>query len=158
MSYLPLETFPKAWIFRRQDPKIQEDDLQHIRPLEQGRAASIWRDYVSAEADHPDQFGEQLWCRQASHIQEVCLWESIWDSEGADMPEPLLLFLERWDDTTTVYFCYDNEQVVETSWGVFKRSWKNFLFFDNGPMLLGKKKKQAIQFFSNGQCHLLLRP
>jgi len=40
---------------------------------------------------------------------------------------------------------------------VFKRTWKAFLFLDNGPILVGKKKKQALQFHSNGWVNLLLR-
>jgi hypothetical protein len=40
--------------------------------------------------------------------------------------------------------------VIETTWDVFKRTWKNFLFMDDGPLLIGKKRDQVVQFMSNG--------
>ncbi|MBQ0729054.1 MAG: DUF2947 family protein, partial [Oleispira antarctica] len=53
-------------------------------------------------------------------------------------------------DNTNVLFFYDSDRVIETSWKVFKLSWKNFLFFDDGPILMGKKRKQVVQFLQNG--------
>ena len=157
MSSFPINSFAKAWIFKRQDLKISDQDMQQLLPLSEDRAAAIWRDYVSEHCVHPDLLGELDWPKSETSLVEVVNWESRWDSEQTELPESALTHLENWSDETRVYFCYNNEQVIETEWSVFRRCWKNFLFLDNGPLLLGKKKKQAIQFFSTGNCHLLLR-
>ena len=63
-----------------------------------------------------------------------------------------------WEQNTVVYVCYDSENVIETTWGVFQRAWKNFLFMDDGTLIIGRKRKQVAQFFDNGQMRIGLKP
>ena len=79
--------------------------------------------------------------------------ERIWDSEEASLPQGILEHL-HWDQNTVVYYCSTHQNVIETTWAVFKRCWKNFLFMDDGVILIGKKRKDAVQFLSNGQFKL----
>jgi hypothetical protein len=60
----------------------------------------------------------------------------------------------QWPDETTVYFCYEKYQIIETRWDVFVRNWKCFLFFDDGPILISPKQKQAVMFEQSGQYKL----
>ena len=89
--------------------------------------------------------------------QEKASWQEAWDSDENTLPELILSHLD-WDDNTNVLFFYDADRVVETTWKVFKAAWKNFLFFDDGPILLGKKRKQAVQFLQIGDFAVGLRP
>ncbi|MGR0278910.1 DUF2947 family protein [Marinomonas dokdonensis] len=157
MSYRPLEEFSKYWIFKRDDPKIDTDDLAAIRLLSEAKAANIWRDYISDGQIHPDHLTEQDWVKSDTALQAKLDWEKRWDSDRLELPEESLEHFSAWGEDTLVYFCCHNELVFELPWGVFKRSWKAFLFMDNGPILVGRKKKQAAQFYSNGWMHLLLR-
>lgn len=157
--YQPLESFSKSWIFKRNDPKVEKEDLEKIHLLSEQRAGQIWRDYISSDQLHPDHFTDQDWlASESSKATSIkAQWEKAWDSEQAELPEELLAHFANWGEDTTVFFCCHNELVFELSWGVFKRTWKAFLFLDNGPVLVGKKKKQAAQFHSNGWVNLLLR-
>ncbi|WP_369921853.1 DUF2947 family protein [Marinomonas polaris] len=157
--YQSLEQFSKSWIFKRNDPKVEPEDLQEIRLLSEQRAGQIWRDYISDEQIHPDHFSDREWLKKASTQAPdgKLQWEKAWDSEQASLPEGILAHFSAWGDDTTVFFCCHNELVFELPWGVFKRTWKAFLFLDNGPLLVGKKKKQAVQFHSNGWVNLLFR-
>lgn len=157
MPYQELDSFEKAWIFKRKDPLICAEDLKEIQPLDIPSANQVWRDYISADQLHPDHLTAQDWPKSEAAKHGTVHWESRWDSDDVNLPESILQHVEHWQDETRVYFCYHSEQVVETSFSVFSRAWKNFLFFDNGPILVAKKKKQAIQFFSTGECHLLKR-
>ena len=65
------------------------------------------------------------------------------------LPELLQAFSD-WNDNTVVYFCYDINNVVQTTWRTFKQSWKNFLFYDDEPIMLAKKRMQVARFHSNG--------
>jgi len=157
--YQPLECFTKSWIFKRNDPKIESEDLENIRLFSEQRAGQIWRDYISDEQIHPDHFTDYDWMKKVSAQapNPKVQWEKIWDSEQSSLPDELVEHFAPWGDDTLVYFCCNNELVFELTWGVFKRSWKAFLFLDNGPVLVGKKKKQAAQFHSNGWVNLLFR-
>lgn len=155
--YQSLESFNKYWIFKRQDPLVHPGDLQKIQWLSESAAANIWRDYVSSAQIHPDHLTENDWPANEASQQGVIAWESAWESDDNSLPLECLEHLDSWGEETKVYFCNHNEQVFETTWGVFQRSWKAFLFMDNGPILLGRKKKQAVQFFPNGKATLLLR-
>jgi hypothetical protein len=149
MSYLPLEQLKNAWVFRHKSLPISAKDSTKIKPMSAARANVLWDNFISRRVDHPDFFAQgdwpfdpQIWLGQDN-------WESVWDSEAAALPE---LFDEHinWDGNTVIYFCSDRHNVIETTWGVFQRCWKNFLFMDDGPLLLGKKRKEVVQFLSNG--------
>ena len=74
-----------------------------------------------------------------------------------DLPELILEHI-NWDNNTVVYFCTARNNVIETTWMVFKRCWKNFLFMDDGSLLIGKKRKEVVQFLSNGTCKVGNKP
>lgn len=155
MAYQSLDSFSKSWIFKREDPKVEPEDLAQIHWLDETRAASVWRDYISEAHIHPDHFDESDWAKQG--VLGQVKWESVWESDEADLPELLLEHVAPWGEDTLVFFCCHNELVFEMTWSVFKRTWKAFLFLDNGPVLVAKKKKQAIQFHSTGNASLLSR-
>jgi hypothetical protein len=149
MKYLKLEDFDRAWIFRHKDLPLTDELKAAIKPYTEAVSNQLWSQYISQQAGHPSQFGTGDWPARNSAWQEKASWQDAWDSENNTMPELILEHLD-WDDNTNVLFFYDSDRVVETSWKVFKQSWKNFLFFDDGPILLGKKRKQAVQFLQSG--------
>ncbi|TBR44978.1 DUF2947 family protein [Marinomonas agarivorans] len=157
MNYQALDTFAKAWAFKRQDLLIEAVDLRMIRPLAEDSANQIWRDYISGNQLHPDHLSQEDWLKKEEAYVGKELWEPSWDSDIETLPDAISQHLVNWSDSTKVYFCYHSDHVIETTYSVFKKHWKNFLFFDNGPILVARKKKQAVQFFSEGDCYLLQR-
>ncbi len=59
----------------------------------------------------------------------------IKETDEPEMPEEILNFID-WQDDVTVYFCYEKYNFLKLSGQVFKKHWKNFLFYDDGPILL----------------------
>ncbi|MDP2562306.1 DUF2947 domain-containing protein [Psychrobium sp. 1_MG-2023] len=149
MSYTPLDQHKKAWIFRQHSLPISEEDKAKIKPMEAQRATVFWNTFISKQVDHPDFFKKGDWPFNPNTWFEQGKWEPTWDSDESDLPELILEHL-TWPNNTVVYFCNDRQHVIETTWEVFKRCWKNFLFMDDGPLLVGKKRDQAVQFMSNG--------
>lgn len=149
MSYLPLEQYKRAWIFRHKDLPIFDDDLAQIKPLSEARAEQVWSQQISTHCNHPNLFSTDDWVTKANTWLETDNWQQRWESDQAALPECLLTHLQ-WDDATVVWFCYSSEHVIETTWAVFRRHWKNFLFFDDGPILIGRKRKQVAQFQQTG--------
>ncbi len=158
MNHVPLEEYNKAWIFRHRDLPIPEEDMVQIKPLTESRAEQIWAEHISRGCSHPEHFAEDDWAADEKRWGVKEFWQSAWDSASPEMPLPLIEVLGEWDEHITVYFCYQSNHIIETKWGVFRRHWKNFLFFDNGPVLLGRKRKQVAQFFDNGTFRIGERP
>ncbi|WP_366931801.1 DUF2947 family protein [Moritella sp.] len=69
--------------------------------------------------------------------------------DSHELPEEVLAHL-TWDDNSKVYFCYERFNMIETNWGTFKRNWKNFLFYDDGALLISAKRKETLSFKENG--------
>lgn len=149
MSYIPLEQLKNAWIFKHKSLPISESDLTKIKPMAKDRANVVWDTFISRQVDHPDFFKKGDWPFDKSNWQEQGKWEGIWDSNEENLPELINTHI-AWDNNTVVYYCSARDNVIETTWAIFKRCWKNFLFMDDGPILIGKKRQQVVQFTSNG--------
>jgi hypothetical protein len=149
MSYTPLEQLKNAWIFKHKSLPISEKDLSKIKPMIKDRANVLWDTFISRQVDHPDLFKKGDWSFDQSNWQDQGKWEGIWDSNEENLPE-LITTSILWDNNTVVYYCSNRDNVIETTWAVFKRCWKNFLFMDDGCILIGKKRKESVQFNSNG--------
>jgi len=149
MSYTPLEQLKNAWIFKHKSLPISETNLAKIKPMAKDRANVLWDTFISRQVDHPDFFKKGDWPFDKSNWQEQGKWEGIWDSNEDNLPELISTHIV-WDNNTVVYYCSNRDNVIETTWSVFKSCWKNFLFMDDGPILIGKKRSQVIQFTSNG--------
>lgn len=157
MKYLKLAEFDRAWIFRHKDLPLPDATKEAIKPYTEAVSNQLWNQYISQHAGHPSQFGSGDWPSQKGVWLESANWQDAWDNDENTLPGLILNHLD-WDDNTNVLFFYDADRVVETSWKVFKESWKNFLFFDDGPILLGKKRKQAVQFLQSGEFTIGHRP
>ena len=157
MSYIPLDQLRNAWIFKHKSLPISETDLVKIKPMNKERANVLWDTFISRQVDHPDFFKKGDWPADKSNWQEQGKWEGIWDSNEEALPELVSEHLD-WDSNTVVYYCSHRDNVIETTWAVFKRCWKNFLFMDDGAILIGKKRKQTVQFTSNGYFNIGSKP
>ncbi|MCL1125054.1 DUF2947 domain-containing protein [Shewanella surugensis] len=149
-TYIPLEQYPRKWIFNHKDLPVSEKDKGHIHPLTQKSAMLVWNKWISNKSSRSEQFDNGDWAAKQDAWKNMDHWQSAWDSEAAELPELLTHFID-WPDNAIVYFCYDKYQVIETTWEVFVRNWKCFLFFDDGPLLISPKQKQAVLFHQNGQ-------
>lgn len=157
MSYIPLEQLKNAWVFKHKSLPISPSDLTKIKPMSAERSVTVWDTFISKQIDHPDFFKKGDWPENANTWNDQGKWESLWDSDDESLPE-LITDHIAWDNNTVVYFCVSRKMVIETTWAVFKRCWKNFLFMDDGPILIGKKRKETVQFFANGSFKVGIKP
>jgi len=157
MSHIPLEQLKNAWIFKHKSLPISEADLTKIKPMAKERANVLWDTFISRQVDHPDFFKKGDWPFDKSNWQEQGKWEGIWDSNEEGLPELISEHI-AWDNSTIVYYCSNRDNIIETTWSIFTRCWKNFLFMDDGPILIGKKRSQVVQFTSNGSFKIGEKP
>ena len=157
MNYTEFDSYARKWIFTHASMPVVEADLVKIKPFTQARSAQLWSEHVSNQSSDADHFEKGDWAFDDKIWSETIDWQKAWDSDEPELPAELLTEI-KWEDNTTVFFCYEKYNIIETQWGVFKRNWKNFLFFDDGPLLLGRKQKQVVWFQSNGTFQLATRP
>ncbi|MFV0448808.1 MAG: DUF2947 domain-containing protein [Vibrio sp.] len=153
MSYIPLEHYQRKWIFTHQSMPVAEEDLVQIKPMSQTRAAQYWKENLSSQSPDAERFSSQDWPSKAGSWCNEIDWMAEWESDDQSLPQAVLEHID-WQDDVTVYFCYEKYNVIETKWSVFKRHWKNFLFYDDGPILLGRRRKEALWFKTNGKVKL----
>ncbi len=149
MKYIPLADYKHAWIFRHAEMTVPADDMAHIKPMTPVAANDLWRNNISKQGINPDEFGSNDWPLNPDIWHTEGEWQTLWEGDEPELPEALPTTLD-WAPETTVYYCVDNETVFETSWLMFCRHWKNFLFFDDNTLLLARKRKQAVQFRQDG--------
>ncbi len=150
LSYIPLEQYKRKWIFNHKDLPVDNEDKQGILPLTEKAAMMVWNKWISNKSSRAEQFAKGDWPAKGDAWEETDYWQSAWDSEDPALPTILGEFID-WSEDTQVFFCYEKYQIIETTWGIFKRNWKCFLFFDDGPLLIAPKKKQAAFFQQSGQ-------
>ncbi|WP_352297857.1 DUF2947 domain-containing protein [Pseudoalteromonas sp. 20-MNA-CIBAN-0454] len=157
MNYITLDDYKKAWVFRHKDMLVSADDAANIKPMSLERAAVLWTTMVSREFDHPDFFDKTDWCGQDESYSQEVNWESAWENGDEQLPEAILAHLD-WQANTTVYFCMARDNIIETTFDVFKRNWQNFMFLADGSLLIGKKRNTVVQFLESGMAKLGEKP
>ncbi|MFN3014616.1 DUF2947 domain-containing protein [Vibrio coralliilyticus] len=153
MSYLTLDEYQRKWIFTHQSMPVPEQDLAQIKPMTQARAAQLWKENISAQSPDAERLSSGDWPMKDSNWKESLDWMVAWEADEEALPEGVAEFID-WQDDVTVYFCYEKYNVIETKWSVFKKHWKNFLFYDDGPILIGRRRKEALWFDSEGNVKL----
>ncbi len=152
-TYIPLEQYRRKWIFNHKDLPVTDEDKAFIKPLDQKGAMEVWSKWISNRSSRTEQFSKGDWAAKDQAWVETDEWQSAWDSEEPALPDIFVTHFD-WADDTLVYFCYEKYQIIETRWDVFVRNWKCFLFFDDGPLLISPKQKQAALIHQDGQYQL----
>ncbi len=153
MSYTPLDEYQRKWIFTHQSLPVPEADLLQIKPLTQQRAGHLWIENISKQSPDAERLSSSDWASNVSNWQDEVNWSEAWEADEPELPQAVLEHID-WQDDVTVYFCYEKYNIIETKWSIFKKHWKNFLFFDDGPILIGRRRSEALWFNTNGTVKL----
>ncbi|CAH0539591.1 DUF2947 domain-containing protein [Vibrio marisflavi] len=153
MSYLSLQEYSRKWIFTHQSMPVPEQDLEMIKPMSAQRSAQFWKENISPQSPDAERLSSQDWPSKDANWSGEVDWMHNWEEDELGLPEEVLEHID-WQDDVTVYFCYEKYNVIETKWLIFKNNWKNFLFYDDGPILLARRRKQALWFNSEGKVKL----
>lgn len=156
MSYLDLDNYPRKWIFTHSSMPLPAEMLEQIKPMTAQKSSQFWRDNISATSPDAERFASDDWPQKVNNWQKEINWMAEWESDEPDLPPAIAEHID-WQDDVTVYFCYEKYNVIETKWNVFKQHWKNFLFYDDGPILIGRRRKQALWFHDNGSVKIGVR-
>ncbi|WP_086984228.1 DUF2947 domain-containing protein [Vibrio aphrogenes] len=153
MPYIPLDEYQRKWIFTHQSMPVPAEDLVQIKPIPPQRAAQLWIENISKQSPDAERLSPSDWASKASNWHDEIDWSEAWEADEPELPQAILDYI-NWQDDVTVYFCYEKYNIIETKWSVFKKHWKNFLFFDDGPLLIGRRRSEVLWFNTNGTVKL----
>ncbi len=157
MNYTDLDAYSFAWVFRRADLAISDEDKAQIRPLAPHFARHVWQREVSQNGNDLDRLSSKEWPRRGDVWLDSVPWDAAFESDDPALPETLTSHLP-WTGDTLVYVCYDPEHILETRYSVFKRCWKGFLFAAEQALVVGRKRRETLWFVDETSVKLGVRP
>jgi hypothetical protein len=122
-----------------------------IRPLEEGAATSLWQELVSANPAerHPMLLPRGHWI--GNMTARGPNWQECWSNpKPPDAVGEFLRLQIDWPETAPAFFIWMRERAVQVPWGVFLRTWRNFLFDDEGPFLVRLQSSEFAFFGPTG--------
>jgi hypothetical protein len=139
----------RDWMFFMEDDPIADTLLASIHPLTKNSASELWSCYISPDQKqrHGMLLGADHWIHSAS-IQGPA-WEDYWHAQPGNEPDPVIVFLDQyvsWATEAILIFFWMKEQAVSVPWGVFRITWRNFLYDDEGPFLINPDAPEVVWF------------
>ena len=139
------------------DPPIADADKLAINVLDEPEASSRWDRLVSARNRHLMLLDQAEWPAQLVGGSPIFyLWHDDWNDDNTEPFCDELRSLEI-NLTQNVTVFWMRELAVESSWEVFTRNWINFLYEDEGCIVVPSRSQTCV-IFSNGRSWVGQRP
>ncbi len=87
-------------------------------------------------------------------------WHSVWTQPQTEV-DPVIAILDQrlcWRPEDETVFFWMRESAVSLPWASFRRSWRPFLFSDEGPFLVNLRSPEVVCFGPDGGLRLGERP
>jgi len=131
------------------EPKMSLADLNKIQVLSEELSKEQWVKHVSAINRHFMLLKEDEWpsliVQNKNHLYH---WLEDGNNDEQDVFSQILEAINVSADTL-IYFFWMKEVSVKTTWGVFTTNWANFLYEDEGCIVVIPESKIAL-VLSNG--------
>lgn len=133
------------------DPQIPENRRDTISVLSRADAAKRWDKYVTPKNRHFMLMVDSDWpAKIVSSSEPFVYWTDFWNSNlSSSLGEPLKSEFGVPSSERVLVF-WMREHCVETVWSTFCDHWINFLYEDEGVMILFPRIAQAF-VFANGR-------
>lgn len=162
MTWLETRPLDRAldWEFFDPADSYDEAHLAVIRPLTQPSAQVFWEMYVSRNPRerHPMLLSSNHWLRFGNSMRGPD-WSDAWNARGGDVSDPVVAFLDQrlnWPQQAPVFFVWARERATLVPWEVFRRTWRSFLFSDEGPFLFNPNAGEVV-WFHTGSMGICIR-
>ncbi len=145
LEYVPITSHEYFEYFTDEEIPVPENDLIQIKSLSKLSSTDFWHENISTNNDHPMRLDDSDWFANLS-LEPLCQWQVDWKKNAFSRIEILLTDIVNWEKNTIVHMCWHRSTVIETYWQTFTRYWINFLFEDEGPILIAKDKNELFTF------------
>ncbi|MDH5731074.1 MAG: DUF2947 domain-containing protein [Gammaproteobacteria bacterium] len=139
--------------FFHDDPKMSFEDLGEIEILSESECAQKWTEYVSAANRHFMQMQDDEWPSKVVSGNHCWYhWVEDWNDDDFSEFSSRLQTIGIPDGSTLIVF-WMKEIGLKTNWGVFRKNWGNFLYEDEGCILVLPEHEESL-VLSNGSAWL----
>lgn len=135
------------------DPKMSSEDLEEIYILSESECAEKWSEYVSATNRHFMQLQDGEWpARIVFGNSPWYNWVEDWNGDSFSGFSSRLESIGIPEESTLIVF-WMKETGLKTNWGVFRKNWGNFLYENEGCILVLLEHEESL-VLSNGSAWL----
>ncbi|KLU05959.1 hypothetical protein RISK_001810 [Rhodopirellula islandica] len=139
------------------DPPIADADQREINVLGKSDATTRWDHLVSASDRHFMLLDQTEWPVQLVRDASIFFtWMDDWNNDAADAFCDALRTLDI-SPAETITIFWMREHAVESSWDAFTRNWINFLYEDEGCIVVPTVSHTSL-VLSNGYSWVGTRP
>lgn len=125
---------------------IPESDRARVERLDVASSRAVWRAVFGGVA--PATFDAlNDWLSRLRDGGERFRWVDAWEASDYGWAERTLRPHFPWPDETTVLFIWTPDRALQTSFGIFLRHWRAFLFDDEGPLLASMSGDEVAWFW-----------
>lgn len=147
-KYVDMKDFEGSWIFYIDDVRVQDEELEEIKPLTDNYSSFLWKKYISEKSVHIMLMKEDEYLLKPKSIYN---FNKDWNSRKyQDLAAALYEALD-FDCKDTIYFFWNCNWGVEISWEFFLKHWINFLFEDEGPIIINPCSYNCVLFSPQGE-------
>ena len=149
--------------FLHDDPKLPQKAADSIAVLGRSQAEKLWDRFIGAgrvltKRRHFMLLSENEWPSQLTRTALSSFeWAEDWDANRHGPFRDWLRTHCDASDDSSVHILYMREHCVTTLWTTFCDHWINFLYEDEGVILLLPSRAEAF-LFSNGRAWVGRRP
>lgn len=153
-KYIDMKYYPNNWYFYDKDISIADCDIEKIKPFTQQYCSFLWNHYISKSGRHSILLKPDEWLVELLKNNPICYFDTDWNENRYDTLRDLLSECLHFNNQDHIYFFWNREDGIETTWEIFLRYWINFLFNDEGPILINPSSKHVIRFGSDGSVRI----
>ncbi len=132
------------------DPEMPADHLEKVTPLNKAESSALWQKFVSPSNRHLMLLDDTEWPSKLI-VENACwyYWVDDWNNDDFSTFASMLSSLPVKNETVLHLF-WMQECGITTTWEVFSQNWGNFLYEDEGVVIVVPDSSVSV-ILSNGK-------
>jgi hypothetical protein len=148
-KYINMDQFGANWFFYIEDMMVSNEDMKNIKPLSIEYSSLLWNQSINNHKRHFTLFSKDE--RQALLLKKIDYdWQADWNNDEYENFSDYLKGNIIYKPYDIIVVFWSKECAAETSWEIFLKHWANFLFDDEGVILLNTTNGNMLVFCSDG--------
>jgi hypothetical protein len=152
-KYIDMKEFGGNWFFYMDDMKVPDKDIKSIKPLSDEFSSLLWNKNINNHKRHFALFSNYE--KMALSLKKIDYnWQDDWNNNYNENFSNYLRENISYNPYDTIIVFWSKECAVETNWEIFLKYWSNFLFDDEGVILINTADERILLFTSDGMMQL----
>ncbi|MBM7870717.1 late competence protein required for DNA uptake (superfamily II DNA/RNA helicase) [Clostridium pascui] len=142
-KYERMDSFRYNWWFYDESIRVRDEEITMIKPLTEIYSKLLWEKYINTEKRHVMLLGKN----ELHPLQRIEYnWQDDWNINEYKNMRKCLRYVLSYKDEDVIFILYMKEISIETTWSIFLKHWINFLFEDEGVIVVNERNENIIVF------------